>query len=175
MKLNRNQSLAEPAMPVMTRKITLPTQHAGKSRRTGPGTAFPSPLLRSFRFRCIYYDTLVPAMQYHFCTSDNKSRHVSCISRHRMPYFSSPNSYSRRYFVASCVFAMSRQRAGGVRQMPFLSPLIQIKYGQHALHGFSLTAFDKSEQPQARRRSPHWPRGKGLFISMDQDPSGKEI
>ena len=57
-------------------------QHAGKYRRDCPGTAFPGPLQLVFRFRCIYYDTLTPVMQYHFLPWLNQSRRHPSILRH---------------------------------------------------------------------------------------------
>jgi hypothetical protein len=36
-------------------------------------------------FRCVYYDTLAPAMQQFFCTRIDKSRHKPIISRQSAP------------------------------------------------------------------------------------------
>ena len=54
-------------------------------------------------------------------------------------------SHSRQVISVCSLFAMLRQRINCVRQMPFLSRWIHIKYDQHALHGMSATAFDRSD------------------------------
>ena len=122
MKLNSNESLALKATPVMTRKNHAASAAGRKAPPPEPGNRISLPCCCLSVFRCVYYDTLAPAMQPHFCADADKSRHISSISRQFTRQFPSISSVHVS-FSSQIIFSPYRDNVQAVYDKCLSFPL----------------------------------------------------